>query len=799
MNNGLLTLALCFFTGISSLLAGGLNPESGVVSVDPPTIMMGQVEILNPDTIYLCLGDTVELMQTNNLNDAGLIWSPGEGFIDALTDPSPRVVPVNSRYYVVSVGAADSLASDSVYIDVDRFVVPELINDTLICQGYPLQLITNAIDDTGNTVYDWSPGDFLDDSTDVNAIFVSEVGQDTVFTLVSTSENGVCSDTQMVRVDLIRSSLDILAEDTIFRCLGDEPLVIEASVDPFVDNDVTWSPLTGALSNNQGPSYTVDHDDNLTYYVEGVVGGCFQIDSVYVRIDSLPDDMSLTLDPVKDPFCQGDTFTLRSPTYDVGDYPLITHEWIVAPGIASPQDLYNAVFFASDSALVQRVNESGGCGDTSFIQINVIQPPILVFDPADPVVCPGEPLQITASFAPGGPTGTLEWEDPMGTLSCDDCLDPIATVGQTTTYMITVTADGSDCTSPAEYSIQVGTDLTPDLTQDRLLCLGESRRLIVGGTVLGYTYRITGGGIDTNDPNVEVTPTETTTYTVETTGDCGVVSEDITLEIINDYTLTADGPGTVCGDEDISLTANLSNNRNGQYVWTLPGGTETRSGAQITVPAVSGTYSVVFTDDFGCGSATASTDVTVLADELNPEFIFTDVDGNPITETFPGNRVVMTAQNVDPALNPDYSWSGNVLPPTGTGESLEVQVPGISDNPPTSVAYTLTVSIDAGCEAEVFRTLAVGESRVVIPEVITPNGDGTNDNFRLFYGGEITDYTMTIFNRWGQKVFSSTDVDEGWDGTKNGSPQNADAYLYITKFRINGAEETLEGQFSLVR
>ena len=720
MNNGLLTLALCFFTGISSLLAGGLNPESGVVSVDPPTIMMGQVEILNPDTIYLCLGDTVELMQTNNLNDAGLIWRPGEGFIDALTDPSPRVVPVNSRYYVVSVGAADSLASDSVYIDVDRFVVPELINDTLICQGYPLQLITNAIDDTGNTVYDWSPGDFLDDSTDVNAIFISDVEQDTVFTLVSTSENGVCSDTQMVRVDLIRSSLDILAEDTIFRCLGDEPLIMEASVDPFVDNDVTWSPLTGALSNNQGPTYTVDHDDNLTYYVEGVVGGCFQIDSVYVRIDSLPDDMSLTLDPVKDPFCQGDTFTLRSPTYDVGDYPLITHEWLVAPGIASPQDLYNAVFFASDSALVQRVNESGGCGDTSFIQINVIQPPILVFDPVDPVVCPGEPLQITASFAPGGPTGTLEWEDPMGTLSCDDCLDPIATVSQTTTYMITVTADGSDCTSPAEYSIQVGTDLTPELNQDRLLCLGESRRLIVGGTVLGYTYRITGGGIDTNDPNVEVTPTETTTYSVETTGDCGVVSEDITLEIVNDYTLTADGPGTVCGDEDISLTATLSNNRNGQYVWTLPGGTETRSGAQITVPAVSGTYSVVFTDDFGCGSATASADVTVLADELNPEFIFTDADGNQITETFPGNRVVMTAVNVDPALNPSYSWSGNVLPPTGTGESLEVQVPGLSDNPPTSVAYTLTVSIDAGCEAEVFRTLAVGESRVVIPEVITP-------------------------------------------------------------------------------
>jgi len=799
MNIRLLTLLLCFFTGTSCLLAGGLPAESEGSSVHPPVTMMGRVEILNPDTIFLCLGDTVELMQTNNLNDSGLIWRPGEGFIDDLTDPSPRVIPVNSRYYVVSVGAADSLASDSVYIEVDVFVVPQLINDTLICQGYPLPLITTPIEDTGNTLYNWSPGDFLEDSTDVNAIFISGTGQDTIFTLISTSENGLCADTQTVRVDLIRSSLDILAEDTIFRCLGDGALVIEAAVDPFVDNDVTWSPATGALSGNVGPTYTVDHDDNLTYFVEGVVGGCFQIDSVYVRIDSLPDDMSFTLDPEKDPFCQGDTFTLRSTTYDAGDYPLITHEWLVAPGIASPQDLYNAVFFASDSALVQRVNESGGCGDTTSIQINVIQPPILIFDPIDPVVCPGEELQITVSFDPSGPSGTLEWEDPGSTLSCDDCLDPIATIAQTTTYMIEVTADGSDCTSPAEYTVTVGTDLTPELTSDRLLCLGDSRRLIVGGTEMGYTYRITGGGIDSADPNLQVTPTETTTYTVETTGDCGVVSEDITLEIVNDYTLTASGPGTVCGDDDITLTATLSNSRNGQYTWTLPGGTTTQSGAQITVPAVSGTYSVAFVDDFGCGSATAATEVTVLAEDFDPQFIYTDVDGNQITETFAGNTVILTAVNVNPALNPMYSWEGNLNPATGTGETLQVMVPNRSDNPPSSVSYTLTVSIDGGCEEQITRVLSVGMTVVNIPEVITPNGDGTNDVFKLFFNGEITDYTMTVFNRWGQKVFTSTDADEGWDGSKNGTPQNMDTYLYYTTYRINGGEETREGQFSLIR
>ncbi|MBC6993113.1 gliding motility-associated C-terminal domain-containing protein [Neolewinella lacunae] len=93
------------------------------------------------------------------------------------------------------------------------------------------------------------------------------------------------------------------------------------------------------------------------------------------------------------------------------------------------------------------------------------------------------------------------------------------------------------------------------------------------------------------------------------------------------------------------------------------------------------------------------------------------------------------------------------------------------------------------------------DCRDEIPQLITPNGDGTNDFFRLFTNCPVNQYTLQIFNRWGGRVFSSTDPAEGWDGRKDGTPQNSDVYLYRMAFRYPGEEEmqVREGQFSLVR
>jgi|GEM_PF-564850 len=111
-----------------------------------------------------------------------------------------------------------------------------------------------------------------------------------------------------------------------------------------------------------------------------------------------------------------------------------------------------------------------------------------------------------------------------------------------------------------------------------------------------------------------------------------------------------------------------------------------------------------------------------------------------------------------------------------------------------SVRLTLNRDIAAVCDcAEKTQT----------PDVITPNGDGTNDFFRLFtpVACTPTDYTLIIYNRWGRPVFKSSDPNEVWDGTKDGAAQNMDTYLFYMSFRFPGSEtvEVVDGQFSLIR
>ncbi|MEL7160322.1 MAG: gliding motility-associated C-terminal domain-containing protein, partial [Bacteroidota bacterium] len=134
---------------------------------------------------------------------------------------------------------------------------------------------------------------------------------------------------------------------------------------------------------------------------------------------------------------------------------------------------------------------------------------------------------------------------------------------------------------------------------------------------------------------------------------------------------------------------------------------------------------------------------------------------------------------------------------------------GNTDNPRRFVAspdsvYRATVFSECGDSTELTFTEPIAEfcdCRAVFPELITPNGDGTNDVFRIFSNCPATDFQLLIFNRWGQEAFSSSDPDRGWDGTRDGTPQNMGTYLYRAAYRLPGIEtlQIAEGQFSLVR
>ena len=104
----------------------------------------------------------------------------------------------------------------------------------------------------------------------------------------------------------------------------------------------------------------------------------------------------------------------------------------------------------------------------------------------------------------------------------------------------------------------------------------------------------------------------------------------------------------------------------------------------------------------------------------------------------------------------------------------------------------LAMSNSNGCEyqAEDFE-ISVSESMLLVPNVFSPNGDGTHDEFRVVYRS-IKEFHCQIYNRWGHLVYEWTDPAKGWDGTINGKPAAAGAYYYVIRALGTDAEPGAE-------
>jgi gliding motility-associated-like protein len=89
---------------------------------------------------------------------------------------------------------------------------------------------------------------------------------------------------------------------------------------------------------------------------------------------------------------------------------------------------------------------------------------------------------------------------------------------------------------------------------------------------------------------------------------------------------------------------------------------------------------------------------------------------------------------------------------------------------------------------------------IYFPNSFTPNGDGLNDVFRPYTEGKIENYTLKIFNRWGQLVFQSTNATIGWDGTCIGIPQKLDSYVFTCTYKFkNGPQKNARGYIILIK
>lgn len=163
------------------------------------------------------------------------------------------------------------------------------------------------------------------------------------------------------------------------------------------------------------------------------------------------------------------------------------------------------------------------------------------------------------------------------------------------------------------------------------------------------------------------------------------------------------------------------------------------------------------------------------------------------TVIYPGDMVVLTAIFNQPV---NFSWS----PPNSVEQPTNPTTPAY---PTESTTYTVKIPSDSDCVLTQSVQVTVlspkcDDTFVFLPTAFSPNGDGENEVVRLL-SRVVTDAYWVVYNRWGEKVFEATDINDAWDGTYKGTLQPSDTYGYYLKATCLEGTIYKQGNITLLR
>jgi gliding motility-associated-like protein len=149
-----------------------------------------------------------------------------------------------------------------------------------------------------------------------------------------------------------------------------------------------------------------------------------------------------------------------------------------------------------------------------------------------------------------------------------------------------------------------------------------------------------------------------------------------------------------------------------------------------------------------------------------------------------------------------FEWNFSDTALLGTS-NVENPIYVFPDSLPNTFYVQLIVTNANGCTDTAYNSILMnGVFNFYMPNAFTPNGDGNNDFF--FPKGEgvdVNNYDMYIFDRWGERIFETTDFIKQWDGTHMNTPVKGDVYVWkvITKDQYTNKKYTYTGHVTLVR
>jgi gliding motility-associated-like protein len=379
------------------------------------------------------------------------------------------------------------------------------------------------------------------------------------------------------------------------------------------------------------------------------------------------------------------------------------------------------------------------------------------------LICPNDSVKLIVSG-----TGTYHWQGPYGAIGGNSSFVYVTIPGF---YYCVV--DSGTCRMSSN-ALEVKQYATPFLlTQpSTVLCAGATVEINVitnDNSLIQWLAPLNGSDPVQVISNPGVYTCNVTSCSILTQASVTITTSDASAAI------TASGPLHFCEGDSVILQANSGMV---MYQWTPTGSLD-----PSIVVFIDGNYSVTTTDGYGC---TASSTSLTISTDSTPRVIVNAPDRICIDSS-----AVFTSSFLN---NVTYSWSG----PNGyTSNSNEITFPYVQEE--NAGVYHLTVS-NGICSSDYSTTLAINDcSPIIIPNVITPNGDGKNDFF--LFNFEVEKMDCEIFNRWGNLIYQSSSTAVRWDGNDmNGHNLSDGVYYYILHLTpLNRDPLFLKGYIQLIR
>ncbi len=699
------------------------------------------------------------------VNNPSYLWS-GPGIVSGGNTSSPTVNATGSYTVTITDPANGCTGTSSVSVS-GNFTTPNVAPGSaqaLSCVSPTVSI--SASSSTGGAQFTWTDGSGnLAGSTPTSTS--TTVGVAGTYTVTVTNPINGCTSTATITVSPNAGQPQITIDPApSITCVSSSATITGSSSTTNVS--YAWTDASGnpAGSNPTQTSTTVSTPGTYTLTITDNGTGCSSIGNITVVLNNQPP-----------------TVTIANPSLMSCDFTPVSLSGITNAGNASFAWTNNSGNPAgtTPSAISTNVNAPGeytitvlnldnGCSTSAMVTVELENAPIAFVASASDLTCSLVSISLDGTGSATGTDIEYSWSGP-GIITGNSTMNPL--VNLPGIYTITVTNATTGCFSTA--SVTVGQNILLPIadagSSGSINCIASIVDLDASlSTGNNISYFWSGPGVVTGNNLAQATANLAGWYFIlVTSGDNGCTALD-SVEIMID---TIVPQLTTGGDSQIgcvSSTTQLSASGNGTtYVWSGPG---ILSGGNTATPIINqaGEYIVVSTGSNGCTSS----------DTLNVSQVIGPIADFSVTPNQGPSPLLVTTTNNSSGNGISYLWN------LGNGTSSSALNPTTTYNVPGTYSIVLLVTDAAGCTDTTIRTIIVDGLPIDIPNGFTPNGDGFNDYFVIVGLHQYPENKITIFNRWGDPVFSASPYLNNWDGSTSNE-----------KLRISG-DKVVDGTYFFI-